>query len=84
LLLVVVQLGFSASLAVQLRQTTRLAAASGELHALAASEPADEEARRTERSTRLVTDHAGDADPPRVHRQLPSKGNEQSTPPEER
>ena len=84
LLLVVLQLGFSASLAVQLRQATRPAAASGELHALAASEPADEEARKTERSTRLVTDRAGDADPPRVHRQLPSKGNEQSTPPEER
>jgi len=81
LLLVVLQLGFSASLAVQLRQTTRLAAASGELHPLVTS---DEEARKTERSTRLVTDRAGDADPPRVHRQVLGKSNGRSTPPEER
>jgi serine/threonine protein kinase len=79
LLLVVLQLAFSASLAVQLRQTTR--PASGEPHAVGAS---SEEARKTERSTRPSTDRAGDVDPPRVHRQLPSRENGRSTPPEER
>jgi len=48
LVLVVLQLGFSASLAVQLRQATRLADASGQPHALAASAHDDEDARKGE------------------------------------
>jgi serine/threonine protein kinase len=83
-LVVVLQLGFLASLAVQLHQATRLAAASGDFHPLAVSGRDDEAARKTERSTRLLTDRAVDADPPRVHRQAPSQGSRRSTPPEER
>jgi serine/threonine protein kinase len=81
LLLVVLQLGFSASLAVQLRHTTRLAAATGDLHV--ASQREGEEARRTQRPAR-PTDRAADADPPRVHSQAPGKGSGRSIPPGER
>jgi serine/threonine protein kinase len=84
LMLVVLQLGFSASVAVQLHQATRPAAASGDLHPLVVSAPDDGEARKKERSSRLLTDRAGDADPPRVHPQVVSTGNGRSTPPEER
>jgi len=80
LLLVVLQLGASASLAVQLRQTTRPAAA----HPGVVPGRDGEEARRTERSARLLTDRAADVDPLRVHSQAPSKGSGRSTPPEER
>ena len=52
LLLVVLQLGFSASLAVQLRRATRTA---GDLHPLVASARSNEEAQQKEHSTRLLT-----------------------------
>jgi DNA-binding NtrC family response regulator len=48
--LLVLQLGFSASLALQLRRTTRTADASGDLRTVAASVPSDEEEKPKQRS----------------------------------
>ena len=75
LMLVVLQLGFSASVAAQLRQATR-PAAGGELHPLGASPPDMEEAPKRERSTTGAD--------PGVRRQVLSMGNGRSTPPEGR
>ena len=71
LLLVVLQLGFSASLAVQLRRATRTA---GDLHPLVASARSNEEAQQKEHSTRLLTHRAAEAGPPRIERQVEEKG----------
>ncbi len=74
LLLVVLQLGFSASLAVQLRRATRTADATGDLHSLMASARNTEEAKQKEHSTGLLTNRAAEAGPPWIERQVEDKG----------